>query len=202
MLAPLGGSSFPSGHVLTYVGTYGFLAYPRLHDRAPAGGSLAVVRWGCLGWSPLVGPSRIYQGHHWPTDVAASYLIGLCLPDRADGAVSSRPGPDTLGPDPGRDQRVSVVIWNSNAGGKVRGPGTAGLGGVAARAPRSPAGWMPGSSRPTLKTPRSRPSREAIARWRNDGDRGRRGRDGRPRRRTSCWARPTSRWGSCRWAAS
>jgi membrane-associated phospholipid phosphatase len=24
----------------------------------------------------LVGPSRIYQGHHWPTDVSASYLVG------------------------------------------------------------------------------------------------------------------------------
>ena len=24
----------------------------------------------------LVGPSRIQQGHHWPTDVAASYLLG------------------------------------------------------------------------------------------------------------------------------
>jgi membrane-associated phospholipid phosphatase len=73
--APLGGTSFPSGHVITYVGTYGFLAYlahtlvrPRTWRRAIAGGLLAMLA--------LVGPSRIYQGHHWPTDVTASYMLG------------------------------------------------------------------------------------------------------------------------------
>jgi undecaprenyl-diphosphatase len=75
VVAPLGGSSFPSGHVITFVGTYGFMAYladtlirdPRLR-RAVAGGLVGLV--------VLVGPSRIYQGHHWPTDVTASYLLG------------------------------------------------------------------------------------------------------------------------------
>jgi membrane-associated phospholipid phosphatase len=75
-LAPLGGSSFPSGHVLTYVGTYGFLAYLVYTLVDPP-----QVRWpavaGLLGLLGLVGPSRIYQGHHWPSDVAASYLLGL-----------------------------------------------------------------------------------------------------------------------------
>ena len=73
--APLGGSSFPSGHVITFMGTYGFLAYlaatlvrdPALR-RAATGGLVGLV--------VLVGPSRIYEGHHWPTDVAASYLLG------------------------------------------------------------------------------------------------------------------------------
>jgi undecaprenyl-diphosphatase len=74
--APLGGTSFPSGHVLTYVGTYGWLAY--------AAHSMIRPRWprrmlvaGLAGLIGLVGPSRIHQGHHWPTDVAASYLLGM-----------------------------------------------------------------------------------------------------------------------------
>jgi undecaprenyl-diphosphatase len=76
VLAPLGGSSFPSGHVLTYVGTYGWLAFLCYTTIRPP-----LLRWplslGCLGLVGLVGPSRIYQGHHWPSDVAASYLLGL-----------------------------------------------------------------------------------------------------------------------------
>lgn len=73
--ARLGGTSFPSGHVLTYVGVYGFLA-SCLHTlplppwvRRPLLAALCALL-------ALVGPSRIYQGHHWPTDVLASYLLG------------------------------------------------------------------------------------------------------------------------------
>ncbi|HEX7223364.1 MAG TPA: phosphatase PAP2 family protein [Candidatus Limnocylindrales bacterium] len=73
--APLGGSSFPSGHVLTYVGTYGFLAFlSATLVREPLPRRLAVG--GLVGLVGLVGPSRIQQGHHWPTDVTASYLLG------------------------------------------------------------------------------------------------------------------------------
>jgi membrane-associated phospholipid phosphatase len=74
--ANLDGSSFPSGHVLTYVGVYGFLAY--------AIGTLVRPEWvrrpvvaGLCGLLALVGPSRIHQGHHWTTDVLASYSLGL-----------------------------------------------------------------------------------------------------------------------------
>jgi undecaprenyl-diphosphatase len=73
--AKLGGSSFPSGHVISYVGIYGFLAYLVNVLVRPAAIRRAVVG-GLLGLVALVGPSRIHQGHHWFTDVTASYLLG------------------------------------------------------------------------------------------------------------------------------
>jgi undecaprenyl-diphosphatase len=73
--APLGGSSFPSGHVITYVGTYGFLAY-LVHTRLRRRVGRRPIVAGLLAMIALVGPSRIHQGHHWPTDVTASYLLG------------------------------------------------------------------------------------------------------------------------------
>lgn len=73
--ARIGGSSFPSGHVLIYTGVYGFLAFlietlvrSNKIRRAAIGGLVSLIA--------LVGPSRIYLGHHWFTDVMASYLLG------------------------------------------------------------------------------------------------------------------------------
>jgi undecaprenyl-diphosphatase len=74
-IARIGGTSFPSGHVLNYLGVYGFLAYlaatmvrPTVLRRMVVGGLTTMLA--------LVGPSRIYLGHHWATDVTASYLLG------------------------------------------------------------------------------------------------------------------------------
>src|SRR3954469_3352852 len=76
--APLRGSSFPSGHVLTYVGFYGFLAH--LVDSHVADRGLRRLGVGALvALVGLVGPSRVQQGHHWPSDVLGSYLVGLPL---------------------------------------------------------------------------------------------------------------------------
>lgn len=79
VVAPLGGTSFPSGHVLTYVAFYGFLGFllaEHLRDGALRNVSVASL----TAMLALVGPSRIQQGHHWTTDVVASYLLGLaCL---------------------------------------------------------------------------------------------------------------------------
>ncbi len=74
--APLGGSSFPSGHTITYVGVYGFLAYLAHTLLRPAAFRRLVVA-PLVALVALVGPSRVYQGHHWFTDVTASYLLGI-----------------------------------------------------------------------------------------------------------------------------
>jgi membrane-associated phospholipid phosphatase len=75
-VAPLGGSSFPSGHTITYVGVYGFLAYLVHTLLRPVAWRRAIVG-SLIGLVALVGPSRVQQGHHWLTDVTASYLLGL-----------------------------------------------------------------------------------------------------------------------------
>jgi len=64
--------------VLTYVGVYGFLAHlvgAHVRDRRMRRVGVAALA-GLVG---LVGPSRIHQGHHWPSDVLGSYLVGLPL---------------------------------------------------------------------------------------------------------------------------
>ena len=74
-VARIGGTSFPSGHVLNYMGVYGFLAF--LLDTLVRPDLLRKILVGALVCLlSLVGASRIYLGHHWLTDVSASYLLG------------------------------------------------------------------------------------------------------------------------------
>jgi undecaprenyl-diphosphatase len=67
--------SFPSGHVVTYtafVGFLMFLAYTRL---APSGRrTLLLAILGAM--IVLVGPSRVFLGGHWASDVLGAYLLG------------------------------------------------------------------------------------------------------------------------------
>jgi undecaprenyl-diphosphatase len=73
--ANIGGTSFPSGHVINYIGIYGTLAVI-LSNRIRSA-MLRKIAVGFIGVKiALVGPSRIYLGHHWFTDVLASYLLG------------------------------------------------------------------------------------------------------------------------------
>ena len=74
-VARIGGSSFPSGHVLNYLGVYGFLAFLIDTWIRPAALRRALVAL-LAGLIALVGPSRVYLGHHWFTDTLASYLLG------------------------------------------------------------------------------------------------------------------------------
>lgn len=74
-LAKLRDTSYPSGHTLHYTAFWGMAAYlaaratPRRPLRRLIAGAAAVL-------IALVGPSRIYLGHHWLTDVLGSYLLG------------------------------------------------------------------------------------------------------------------------------
>ena len=73
------GNSFPSGHVMAYLAFWGLLF------------SFAIIlfqgwRWWRVAllvisafFVVMVGPSRIYLGAHWASDVLGSYLIGGVL---------------------------------------------------------------------------------------------------------------------------
>ena len=73
--ARIGGTSFPSGHVINYTGVYATMAV-LVADSALLPAAKRTVL-GVIGVIlALVGPSRIYLGHHWFTDVVTSYLLG------------------------------------------------------------------------------------------------------------------------------
>jgi membrane-associated phospholipid phosphatase len=67
--------SFPSGHELFYSTFFGFLlflAYTLLKHSWWRTGLLIIL----VGMVALIGPSRIYVGQHWASDVIAAYLLG------------------------------------------------------------------------------------------------------------------------------
>ncbi|HET9110050.1 MAG TPA: phosphatase PAP2 family protein [Ktedonobacterales bacterium] len=81
-VAHLGLYTFPSGHVTHVLAFWGFLFY------------LTVIAYGAHPrWRPLmwlvrvvalyfiifIGPSRVLEGEHWPSDVLASYLLGALM---------------------------------------------------------------------------------------------------------------------------
>jgi undecaprenyl-diphosphatase len=75
VFAKLSSYSFPSGHVMFYLGFFGFiwfLAFTLLKPSLKR--SLLLVFFGIL--IVLIGVSRVYLGEHWPSDVLGSYLLG------------------------------------------------------------------------------------------------------------------------------
>ncbi len=71
--------SFPSGHTLHYTVFYGFLFFV-LATNFKSSWIRNCVLVICALLVLLVGPSRVYLGEHWPTDVLGGYLVGaLCI---------------------------------------------------------------------------------------------------------------------------
>lgn len=71
----LGSYSFPSGHVMFYIGYLGFLwflVFTLLKHSALR--TVLLILFGSL--IVLVGPSRIYLGEHWASDILGASLLG------------------------------------------------------------------------------------------------------------------------------
>lgn len=68
--------SFPSGHTLNSTVIAGLVAYlvlRRIHSAWAR--TLTVVI--AVGWAVSMGLSRVFLGHHWLTDVAVGWTLGL-----------------------------------------------------------------------------------------------------------------------------
>lgn len=69
--------SYPSGHALIAITMYGLLIiYLFTFVKSPVIRRISLITGVILIF--LIGFSRLYLGAHWPTDVLASYLIGIC----------------------------------------------------------------------------------------------------------------------------
>jgi membrane-associated phospholipid phosphatase len=76
--APLSDPSFPSGHVVQYTTLFGFtffLVYVLLKPSRLRTLMLVLVAVPIV----LVGPSRLYLGQHWLSDVLGGYAVSLML---------------------------------------------------------------------------------------------------------------------------
>jgi undecaprenyl-diphosphatase len=70
--------SFPSGHVMLYTILFGYICY--LMYTLLKRSILRSLLLGIFGIFILfVGPSRIYLGQHWASDVLGAYLLGGVL---------------------------------------------------------------------------------------------------------------------------
>lgn len=77
-LVEQGGYSFPSGHSVTSVLFYGLAIY--LLQKHCKNEKLRRIMTAVCGFLIVfTGPSRIYVGVHWPTDVMTGWCVGGCV---------------------------------------------------------------------------------------------------------------------------
>lgn len=67
--------SFPSGHVMHYTNFFGLLIYLLATNWRPGRLRNTLIAI-CTTLIACIGPSRVYLGAHWPSDVMAGYLYG------------------------------------------------------------------------------------------------------------------------------
>jgi undecaprenyl-diphosphatase len=73
------GKSFPSGHVMSYMALWGLLfCFGIILFRGKYWWRTALLMISAL-LVVLVGPSRVYLGDHWASDVLGAYLLGGIL---------------------------------------------------------------------------------------------------------------------------
>ncbi len=70
-------ASFPSGHSVYALVAYGFVAYLVARRSEVAVWLKILAALAALGLALLVGASRVYLAAHYPSDVAAGWLIGV-----------------------------------------------------------------------------------------------------------------------------
>jgi membrane-associated phospholipid phosphatase len=78
VLAPLTDPSFPSGHVVQYTTLFGvafFLVYVLSQPSSRRTAALVLLAIPIV----LVGPSRLYLGQHWLSDVIGGYAVAAML---------------------------------------------------------------------------------------------------------------------------
>lgn len=79
-LALQGGKySFPAGHVQSYVAILGFLTYVVWEKTGGKGWLARLQLIFYILLIILIGPSRIYLGEHWASDVLGGYLLGIVI---------------------------------------------------------------------------------------------------------------------------
>lgn len=75
VIATLNSYSFPSGHVMFYLGFFGFIVFLAFSLLKPSLKRIFLLVF--LGFFiALIGVSRIYEGQHWASDALGAYLLG------------------------------------------------------------------------------------------------------------------------------